>query len=221
MQTEHDYSVRYSENWSKTSAEVKRMQSPDGEHVRCACCGKLFDWQETETHHLFYISGTDGEPGKNLVAVCGSTSKPGTCHHLLHSKKYYVKDEQEPVFGNKNTDEVVAKLQSNWVALRQEITGFPSTYQQQVLNLEPGQVITTPQGQYSNTQLGDIAPGFENSARYKKELEMLALELAAKRLSAEKGRVRANKDSVQKAIKDLTIPVGILIVILLTILIAL
>jgi hypothetical protein len=228
QQINKDYSVRYSDSWSKNSAEVKRQQSPDGKHVRCGCCGKTFDWEQTQTHHLFYEKDEAGIPiergGYNLVAVCGSTQDPGTCHHTLHSKKYYFHDPIDSVWGNKNTDEVIAKLQSNWVALRQEITGYPSTYtmpMQPQINVPPNTVVTTPQGEYSNQKIGDLAPGSEPSSRYRKELEDLAEKLAVKRLKQDKVSIPNSTKSLTKALSDLVIPLGVLIVILLTILIAL
>lgn len=218
-----DYSVRYSDNWSKNSADVKRQQSPDGQRVRCGCCGKTFEWERTQTHHLFYEQDEQGVPiergGYNLVAVCGSAQEPGTCHHTLHSKKYYFHDPVDSVWGNKNNDEVIARLQANWIALRQEITGYPSTYNQPVISHNT--VINTPHGQYSSQQLGDLAPGSEPSARYRKELEDLAMDLAAKRLKQDRISVPNGNKSITKALNDLVLPLGVLIVILLTVLIAL
>lgn len=230
--TSPDYSQRYSESWTKNSADVKRMQSPDGKRVKCACCGKLFDWENTQTHHLFYVKNEEGIPqeigGDNLVAVCGSKQLQGSCHHTLHSKKYYFHDSVDPVWGNKNNDEVIKQLQSNFVALRQEITGFPSTYQQPFLGQQIPQlvipdntVINTPQGQYSSQRIGDIAPGSEPSAKYRKELEELALELVSKRIKKDKVKAITITKSLGRAVSEMIIPVGIILVILLTILITL
>lgn len=226
-----DYSQRYSESWSKNSADVKRMQSPDGKRVKCACCGKLFDWENTQTHHLFYLKDEQGIPqevaGNNLVAVCGSKQQPGSCHHTLHNKKYYFHDSVDPVWGNKNSDEVIRQLQGNFVALRQEITGFPSTYHQPFLGQQIPQlvipentVVNTPQGQYSSQKIGDIAPGSELSANYRKELSDLALELASSRIKKDKVKIVSASESLTKAVCELIIPLGLVLVILLTILIA-
>lgn len=125
-----DYSQRYSTNWSTVSAEVKRSQTyPDG-RVKCACCLNFHSKETVETHHLYYTQGSDGAAGENLVAVCGSTTKPGSCHHILHTQEYYIKDKENPQWGNRNKPEVIKKLQANWQIIQGEITGnFPTTYQ--------------------------------------------------------------------------------------------
>ena len=126
-----DYSDRYSSNWGNVSVRVKQSQSPYKGCVKCACCGRVFPWENTETHHLYYLSNTDGEPGLNLVAVCGSTQKPGSCHHKLHQPNYYIKDPINPKWGNRNTPEIIAQLQANWRVINQEINGvvsYPTTY---------------------------------------------------------------------------------------------
>jgi hypothetical protein len=124
-----DYSQRYSANWSTVSAEVKRLQTyPDG-RVKCACCLAFYSKDAVETHHLYYTQGSDGIAGENLVAVCGSTTKPGSCHHLLHTPEYYIRDKDNPQWGNRNRSEVIKKLQTNWQLIQGEIVGnFPTTY---------------------------------------------------------------------------------------------
>jgi hypothetical protein len=136
-----DYSERYSPKWATVSSEVKSSQTyPDG-RVKCACCLNLYGKGDVETHHLYYTQGSDGIAGTNLVAVCGSTTKPGSCHHLLHTPEYYLKDRDNPQWGNRNKPEVIKKLQANWLIIQSEVTGiFPTTYrplnyQQQLANI--------------------------------------------------------------------------------------
>lgn len=186
-----DYSDRYSTNWSSVSAKVKRSQSPYEGNVKCACCGKVYPWQDTETHHLYYIPGNDGEAGLNLVAVCGSTTKPGTCHYNLHSPKYYLKDPISPKWGNRNTPEVILQMQNNWKAIQQELTGtsFPTTY--------PVPTAHIPK-----------------KDRYKEQLDQLALLSS---MSREKhfDKPISSLQSWGKAATELAVPLGILVVILL------
>ena len=67
-----DYNERYSANWSSVSAKVKRSQSPYEGNVKCACCGKIFPWQETETDRF----------GKDYYhAIDTSTMYAGGHHH--------------------------------------------------------------------------------------------------------------------------------------------
>ena len=99
---------RYPHDWPARSIATKRSRQ-QGEDVQCSCCGYLFPWGQIEVHHTSY-QGDGDTAGVNIFPVCGSKQEPGTCHHLLHKKGNWIKDQN--YWFNRNTPAIVHRLQS-------------------------------------------------------------------------------------------------------------
>ena len=114
MTRTHDpkFDARYNDGWHNLSKAVKQSQM-QGDRVQCACCQRLFAWEDTETHHTSYLGDGD-RAGVNLFALCGDTKTPGTCHHWVHLKEQWYRSQEDPVWGSGNFDDVVVRLQQNY-----------------------------------------------------------------------------------------------------------
>jgi hypothetical protein len=104
--------VRYTKGWDAKSDRTKELRR-EGDLIRCCCCNELHTWEDTETHHAYYLGDGD-KPGLNLFPVCGNTQTPGTCHHWLHLKDQWHNDKADPIWSSGNYQEVVKDLQNNW-----------------------------------------------------------------------------------------------------------
>jgi hypothetical protein len=123
----YDWSVRYGPDWTAIGKRTKQLQSvrtEDGEFVRCAWCGNLFDWEETQAHHVRYAIegswietgealGDSAKPLEDVFAVCGRADKPGTCHHALHQDPMWIEDKNNRVLGDHNDPQVIFQLKQN------------------------------------------------------------------------------------------------------------
>ena len=116
MTRSHDskFDARYTDNWHNLSKAVKQSQMK-GDRVQCACCQRLFSWENTETHHTSYL-GEGDRAGVNLFALCGNTRSPGTCHHWVHLKEQWHRSKTDPVWGSGNHKNIVTQLQNNYAA---------------------------------------------------------------------------------------------------------
>lgn len=101
---------RYPHDWSARSIATKKSRQ-QGKDVQCSCCGDLFPWDQIEVHHSSY-EGEGDTAGVNIFPVCGSKQEPGTCHHLLHKKGNWIKDQN--YWYNRNTTAIVHHLQSGY-----------------------------------------------------------------------------------------------------------
>ena len=103
ISNKHD--ARYS--YPSYSRKLARMHQATNNI--CCCC---LHAQSQEGHHTSY-EGEEDQEGDNLYGLC----KP--CHDLSHTNENWVKDEDNPVWGNHSTAEWKAKLQNGYQLLSQ------------------------------------------------------------------------------------------------------
>lgn len=211
-----DNDPRYSEHHNKTAVKVKELQQQ-----RCACCGKRFEWNELQAHHLMYadeygsIKGRE-IPGVHLIAVCGSVLEPGTCHWQLHQKQFYITNQDKSL--NRNTDAAIKWLQNNYRAIVGNQVpagvgvgagmgyGYPQPIPDKYYEKD-GMMVNAPIA-------GDLAPGTEPSPRYRRRLDEIA-----DRWERQEG-LSSKKDSIsiEEILSKIAIPVGVFLIFVLFIL---
>ncbi|MFN6560069.1 MAG: hypothetical protein RMY28_009695 [Nostoc sp. ChiSLP01] len=99
-----DYSVRYGNNYSKECAIAHSKLEKYGS-LCCCCLKQKFD----ELHHAKYGGNNLGD---NWFPVCER------CHtEVCHNLKNWIKDKQNPIWGNQNTEEFTKRLRLGYQLL--------------------------------------------------------------------------------------------------------
>ena len=101
---------RYPHDWHSRSRNTK-LSRKRGEKVQCSCCTRFWPWDEVEVHHSSYEDEAD-RAGVNIFPVCGSKQDIGTCHHWVHQKGNWIKEEDP--WNNRNTGMIVRRLQDGY-----------------------------------------------------------------------------------------------------------
>lgn len=103
MQLEFD--ARYSRYWHRISWAARAKTKH-----KCVLCGH----KATQTHHAVYcdkegraIAGRE-IPGAEVFPLCDR------CHEIAHDQKNWVRDNKNPVLGNRNTAKFWKKLRKGW-----------------------------------------------------------------------------------------------------------
>lgn len=99
------FDVRYA--YLGYSAKVREAHQATGN--MCCCC---LERESSEVHHTDYQGELD-QKGVNQYPVC--SGRDDTCHEkLCHSFTNWIKDRENPVWGNHNTEEWKNKLRSGY-----------------------------------------------------------------------------------------------------------
>jgi hypothetical protein len=198
-----DYSVRYGAGFPKLASLSKQIQK-----CRCAGCGQQFPPDRLQLHHFVYVDdrgellGDRFLPGLHGAALCGDKSEVNSCHWRVHRKDAWIFDKEDPLRGNRNTEEKIVQLQRNFAAIsgvdptasnyaellndrfsahpgmavvRDAIQQIPTTPYQIGSQPAPEQYYRDDDGNLINAPIaGDIAPHYQPSDRYTERLDQIA-----------------------------------------------